>query len=229
MSWMLLPSLLLATGRPRSLNIFGHWVCQRLLLLMLLCPLTRTASLSSLLASSMRSGRGCMPPQGLLLPRAPSYARTTGGLPASGLYQSPTFTCPWVAEACAVCFASSLGPMPCRLRWADGCIWPMLCVCALACIWVMRGIMFSRVPLLRTFAAVIPCSLLTAIELCACSCGIRIRRLWRLACCKFLINFWTELFVASHQPDWLRGHTSIPLPFPITCHYILDSSVGLLQ
>ncbi len=211
MSWMLLPSLLLATGRPRSLNIFGDWVCQRLLLLMLLCPLTRTASPLSLLASSMRSGRGCMPPQGLLLPRAPSYARTTGGLPASGPYQSPTFTCPWVAGACAVCFASGLGPMPCRLRWADGCIWPVLRVCArcaLACIWVMRGIMFSSVPLLRTFAAVIPGSLMTAIELCACSCGIRIRRVLRLACCKFLIglmNFWTELFVASHQPCWLQG------------------------
>ncbi len=33
-------------------------------------------------------------------------------------------------------------------------------------------------------------------------------------CCSFLIelmNFWTELFVASHQPCWLRGQSSISL------------------
>ena len=69
MCWMLLPNLLLATGRPRSSNIFGRWVCQHLFGLN--CP----PSSRSWLAGSMRSGRGCMPSQGLLLSRAPSYAR----------------------------------------------------------------------------------------------------------------------------------------------------------
>ena len=43
----------------------------------------------------------------------------------------------------------------------------------------------------------------------------------RLACCKCLIgliNFWTKLFVASHQPCWLRGQSSISLPF--VCSHI---------
>ena len=156
-------------------------------------------------------------PQGVLLPRAPSCAHITAGSHASSLFRSPTFTCPWVAGACAVCFASGLGPKPCQLRWADDCIWPVLCVCALcarACIWVTRGIMFSSVLLLRTFAAVISGSLMTAIGPCACSCGIPIRRVLHLACCRFLIelmNFWTELFVASHQP-LLAARTEFNFP-----------------
>ena len=159
---------------------FGRWVCQYLLLMMVGCQLTTSASPVSLPASNMMSGRGSIPPQGLLLPRVPSYTRITGGLHALGLFQSPTSTCPWVAEACAIHSASVFGATPCQFGWADDCIWPVLRMCTLACIWVMRGVKFSSLPLSRTFAAVMLGSLMTAPRPCACSCGIQIRRVLHL-------------------------------------------------
>ena len=114
------------------------------------CNIVREIKINSVHTASKRyrilSGRGCMPPQGLLLPWAPSCAHITCGLHALGLCQSPIFTCPWVAEACADFFsASGLRPTPCQLKWAGSCIWPMLrmcACCAMECIWVMRGVIF---------------------------------------------------------------------------------------
>ena len=161
MCWMLLPSVLVVTGRPRSSKIFG---LPALLPMLLGCQLTSSASPMSLLASNMMSGRSCMPPQGRLLPRAPSYACITGGSRALGLVQSPISTCPWATEVCAAYVPSGLGPTPRQLRWAGDCVWPMLRVCArcaLACIRVMRGIVFPSVPLSRTSTAFVPGSLMT--------------------------------------------------------------------
>ena len=204
--------LLLATGRARSSNILVIG-CQHHLLLMLWCQLTSPASPISLLASNTRSGRGCMPPQGLLLPRTPSYAYITGGLHASGLFQSPTFTCPWVAGACAVCFASGLGlhlPIERGRRLHMACVAHVCPLCPGMHL-VMRGSTCPTVLLFRTFAAVIPSSLMTAMSLfmwhpnqkCVASCLLQI-----------IERIDAELYAASHQPCWLQGQSSICLPFP---------------
>ena len=84
----------------------------------------------------MRSGKGCMHPQGLRFPRGRNCAHTTDGLHALGLCLSPITTCPRVARACAILIAFGLVPTVCPLRWASVCAWlvlPAFACCAQTC------------------------------------------------------------------------------------------------
>ena len=97
----------LPIGLPRLSNMSGHWVCQHPLLMMVQFSLTSLVIVAVLLANLMRSGRACMLPLGLHYlhpPKRSIRAHIIAGRRALVQCKSHTVSCPWVTDACTVCF-----------------------------------------------------------------------------------------------------------------------------
>ena len=131
---------LMPIALPRSSSISGHQACQHPFLMMVRFSLTGSAFDAMQPAKIMRYGRARMRALGLHLPRGPSCAHISCWFARGGFVPETRVQLP----------LSDMSVRRLFCKWAGGFAWRMLCasvLCALECMWVMRGIAFSSAQL----------------------------------------------------------------------------------